>query len=198
MMRSPLSKLAAITAAAVLAGIPAVDAGEHALGIIPGLLTSLADYHNSGSPADNRQVSFELPESVLNLYLKSVMQPRPMIDEIQVRLAPRNRCTIEAKVDFDAVAKAEPALFSKAQPQAWKGWKLVRAELRFTVSSRGTLTFTVVPLPAGDILPAGVLSEIVRVVARHQPEQIDTTKEIPLPFGLRQLWTVDKVLGGRT
>jgi hypothetical protein len=192
------SKLAIVAAAAVLGGMPALQAaGQDAAKLIAGLLVTLTDYQNSGSPSDTRQVSFQLPESALNLYLKSIMAPRPMMDGLEVQLLAGNRCSVQAKVDFDAVAKAAPDLFTKDERAVWKGWKPVTAEIRFTVSA-GRITFKASPAAGAGALPDRLLPDVIRVIARNQPEKIDTTGPIPLPFGLRQLSTSDKLLAGRT
>jgi hypothetical protein len=35
---------------------------------------------------------------------------------------------------------------------------------------------------------------MIQVVASRQPEHYDTSKPMPLPFSLRQMWTEDQVL----
>jgi len=37
---------------------------------------------------------------------------------------------------------------------------------------------------------------MIEVVAARQPEHYDTTKPLPLPFGLRNIWTSDKLVAG--
>ena len=37
---------------------------------------------------------------------------------------------------------------------------------------------------------------MIEVVAARQPEHYDTSKPVPLPFGLRKVWTGDKVVMG--
>jgi hypothetical protein len=38
---------------------------------------------------------------------------------------------------------------------------------------------------------------MIAIVAARQPEHYDTTKPVPLPFGLRQVWTADHVIMGK-
>jgi len=43
-----------------------------------------------------------------------------------------------------------------------------------------------------------VIESLVHIVALHQPEHYDTNQPIPLPFGLRKLWTKAGIVGGET
>jgi len=46
-------------------------------------------------------------------------------------------------------------------------------------------------------LPAFFVNKAIAIVAARQPEKYDTSKPIPIPFGLRQLWTSNHVLLGQ-
>ena len=47
-------------------------------------------------------------------------------------------------------------------------------------------------------IPAFVVEKVIEIVAARQPEHYDTSKPLPLPFGLRQVWTENQtVKGGR-
>lgn len=37
---------------------------------------------------------------------------------------------------------------------------------------------------------------MIEIVAACQPDYYDTTKPVPLPFGLRKVWTGDKMVMG--
>jgi hypothetical protein len=41
-------------------------------------------------------------------------------------------------------------------------------------------------------LPAFFVQEMIKIVAARQPEKYDTSKPLPLPFGLRKVWTEDQ------
>src|SRR2546425_5561900 len=83
-------------------------------GIVRDLLTSLWAYDRDGRPSKKRVLGFELPESLLNFYLVESLTstPRPMVDSLQVQLLSENRCRITARLDFDALWKQYPTLFS--------------------------------------------------------------------------------------
>ena len=40
------------------------------------------------------------------------------------------------------------------------------------------------------------VEKMIRLVAARQPERYDTTRPLPLPFGLRRVWTSDHTVAG--
>ena len=46
-------------------------------------------------------------------------------------------------------------------------------------------------------LPAFFVEKMIEIVAARQPEKYDTSKPMPIPFGLRQVWTIDHVIQGQ-
>ena len=70
---------------------------------------------------------------------------------------------------------------------------------RWTTGCRPTpgWTFEVEKAYFGSVpLPAFFVQKMIEVVATRQPEHYDTSKPVPLPFGLRKSWTGDKVVMG--
>jgi hypothetical protein len=64
-------------------------------------------------------------------------------------------------------------------------------------SSAGMVTFEVEKAYFGSIrLPAFFVQKMIEVVAARQPEHFDTSKAVPLPFGLSKVWTGDKAVMG--
>ena len=45
-------------------------------------------------------------------------------------------------------------------------------------------------------LPAWLAERMIGIVAAQQPEKYDTRKPLPMPFGLRNLWTSGNAVGG--
>jgi hypothetical protein len=37
---------------------------------------------------------------------------------------------------------------------------------------------------------------MIQIVAARQPEKYDTSKPLPLPFGLRRIWTEEQLTAG--
>lgn len=182
-----------------LVGQTTAPASTTPVEIVRDLLRSLWVYQQEGMPSTSRQIGFELPESVVNSYLVASLasRPRPMIDTMQVRLLPGNRCIVGAKINFDALQEKKPRLFSRSERKEFSGSKSVRAEFHFSLSS-GFLTFEAKPLESELTPSEGLLMKIIRVIAANQPERIDATHKIPVPFGLRRLWTSGGMLCGET
>lgn len=166
--------------------------------IVLQLLDSLWVYDEDGRPA-SRKLGFELPEGVVNTYLSVSLKlkPRPMISAMHVQLLPGNRCLVEAKVDLDQVRRYNSAIFSGPEEKIYRGTKSLRAEFHFAVDA-GFLTFEAAPLPAEVHPSKDQLMAIVQQIALHQPEKIDSTHKIPVPFGMQKLWTEEQKLCGDT
>ena len=45
-------------------------------------------------------------------------------------------------------------------------------------------------------LPAVLVEKVIQVVAARQPEKYDTSKPVPLPFGLQRVWTGERLVMG--
>ena len=183
---------------APLSGQPSTRSLSTSVEIVRDLLRSLWAFDQEGRPSTSRQVGFQLPESVVNTYLAASLasNPRPMIDSLQVRLLSENRCVVDAIINFDDLQTREPALFSRSERKQFSGSKSVRAEFHFSLSS-GYLTFEAKPLESQVTPPHSLLMKMIQLIAAGQPERIDTTRKIPVPFGLK-LWTTEGVLHGDT
>ena len=59
------------------------------------------------------------------------------------------------------------------------------------------MTFSVEKARYDDVpLPAFFVNKLIQMVAARQPEKYDTTKPMPMPFGLRQVGTANHLLEG--
>jgi hypothetical protein len=68
-------------------------------------------------------------------------------------------------------------------------------------SENGTLSFTVKegrPEDGGAPLPASFIKGILQALGQRQPEAWDTSKPIPLPFGIKRVWIDRHALCGET
>ena len=64
-------------------------------------------------------------------------------------------------------------------------------------ANEGRGTFTVEKAYFGDVrLPALVVEKMIDILAARQPEHYDTSKPLPLPFGLRYVWTTEHIVAG--
>ena len=188
----------AIALCLVSLALPAnAQSGPSPTEVVQDLFRSLRTFEEDGKPS-SQKVGFQLPEKVVNLYLAAsqLTHPRPIIDQMQVHLLGGNRCIVDAKVDFDGLNGDAPDS-SKSALKEFHGVKSVRAEFHFSVQNNA-IVFDAKPIKSELTPSQGQLTEIIRLVAASQPEKIDSTRPIPLPFGLRRLWTANGMLLGDT
>lgn len=164
------------------------------------LLEGLQAYDRNGRNASAQSISFQLPESHINEYLAFACKtrPRPGIDGISVEILPNNRVSATVIVNFEAVAGWAATLLPDML-KTLNGRQPIRAELEFQAHD-GTLMFKIstVHLPGGGLLDLQVAGAVLQYLAAHQPENYDVSRPIPLPFGLRRIWTEDHMIAGET
>jgi hypothetical protein len=65
-------------------------------------------------------------------------------------------------------------------------------DYRFEING-GAGKFTVEKAYYQDVrIPALVVEKVIATLAARQPEKYDTTKPLPLPFGLSKVWTTEQ------
>jgi hypothetical protein len=170
-------------------------------GISPVLQTlgDLWEYERAGRPP-NQRLSFEFPEAYINLYLSTSLKlkPRPGLSSLSVELLPGNRIVATAKVDIRRLMAGDGEMIpSNLRSQLMLAGSL-KAEFDFRIES-GLLTFAVKPIPSEGLdVPNLVLERIIRSLASIQPEKLDISRPITLPWGIKDLYTRAKLLGGGT
>jgi hypothetical protein len=164
------------------------------------VLSELAKFDMNGRLA-TQKIGFEMPERAVNDYLVFAVRtrPRPGFSAASVTLLPDNDVSADLTVDIDAVREWDPAAFPDALRPLLGGKRTVRLLGRFD-SSGGTATVTVKDAQSSDGKSFGqkAAAWLVGVLGQHQPEAVDITKPIPLPFGLKRVWTRKQVLCGET
>jgi hypothetical protein len=168
--------------------------GQELAAPVEDLLSRLAKYHDAGKPQAQR-VAFEFPEAVLNAYLASALKqrPRPGIESATLKILPGNRVSVDAVVDLDALDQRP-----KGMAEELKGAQPVAAELKFQVSNGAVKLTCDKFVLAGATLPPPVAAELIRILGAMQPEKFDTSRPVPLPFGLNRLSTTDGSISGDT
>ena len=122
--------------------------------------------------------------------------PRPGLDSLQVKIFPYNYVSTYTVVDFDAVERWKPGTVPALLRPVLNGKKAVWVDYRFKAEN-GLATFSVEKAYFQSIrLPAFFVEKMIQIVAARQPEKYDTTKPVPLPFGLRRITTRDHVAAG--
>lgn len=146
----------------------------------------------------HEKVSFRLSEAEVNAYLAQSLklQPRPGLESVTVKFFPANYTSTYTVINFDAVENWRPGTIPMLLRPVLTGNKAVWIDLRFNAES-GLATFSIEKAYFQGIrLPALLVQKVIEILAARQPEHYDTAKPVPLPFGLRKLWTGPQVLSG--
>jgi hypothetical protein len=148
-----------------------------------------------------QKLGFQFPERALNEYLAYSLrnQPRPGITAVTVTLLPKNDISAMVELDFNFVKQWNEALLPEAVRPILTGTRSVQVNGHFE-SGNGTFTFTLKDAqgPDGKALANKIVNDVLQAVGAHQPEQYDPGKPIPLPFGLKRVWTGKQSIGGET
>jgi hypothetical protein len=150
----------------------------------------------AGTPGP--KVAFQLSDAEINEYMGFSLgrRPRPGLNSVTVKIFPYNYVSTYTMLDFDAVEKWKPGTVPLLLRPVLKGKRTIWVDYRFRTAN-GTATFTVEKAYFGSIrLPAFFVEKMIQIVAARQREHYDTTKPLPLPFGLRQVSTRDHVVSG--
>jgi hypothetical protein len=144
-------------------------------------------------------VTFQLSEAEINEYMVYSLKttPRPGLDSITVKIFGQDYVSTLTRVDFDALERWRPGTIPKLLQPLLKGKKSISVDYRIHVDD-SKLTFTVEKASyETQTLPSIFVDKLIQIVAARQPEKYDTTKPIPLPFGLRKVWTAEHTVQGR-
>lgn len=147
----------------------------------------------SGAP-----VSFQLTDVEINDYLKQslVMTPRPGLKSVTFKIFPKNYISTFAVVDFDAIERWKPGTIPVLLRPVLSGTRSVWVDARFKAEG-GLASFSIEKAYFQKIpLPAFVVEKMIQVVAARQPEHYDTSKPVPIPFGLKRVWTEGNTIRG--
>ena len=161
------------------------------------VLQLFADLNQAQST--KKKVRFQLTEAEVNEYLQHARQvnPRPGLDKLSVKFFPGNYISTFTVIDFDLVEQARPGTVPTLLKPVLNGKKEVWVDIRVNAAN-GAGTFSVEKAYFQSIrLPAFVVEKMINVVGARQKEQFDTSKPVPLPFGLRSVVTGDKTMSGQ-
>lgn len=188
-----------LLAAALRAQSPPASSNP-GIAMIENLLSSLGKFDQDGRPAGH-QIAFEIPEKALNDYFAYVLRvrPRPGISAMTVSLLPNNQISSDVEIDFDAVKKWNSAIFPEALSGLFTGKRTVHADVTFE-SKNGACTFELKDAkgPDGKAIVNKLMTAVLQALGSHQAESYDTAKPIPLPFGLKKIWTGKQLICGET
>jgi hypothetical protein len=145
-----------------------------------------------------RHVSFTLSDREINDYMVYSLHttPRPGLESVTVKIFPHNYVSTFTVVDFDAVERWKPGTIPGILRPALHGKQSIWVDYRFSAAN-SKITFSVEKAYYDKLrLPAFFVEKMIGIVAARQPEHYDTSKPLPLPFGLRNVWTENQVVKG--
>jgi hypothetical protein len=162
------------------------------------LFQDLRDAEAQKAAGKVRHVSFRISSSEIDDYMRWSLKatPRPGLESVTVKIFPHNYVSTFTIVDFDAVEKWKPGTIPGILRPVLNGKKSIWVDYRFG-DDNGKMTFSVEKAYYGGLrLPAFFVQEMIKIVAARQPEKYDTSKPLPLPFGLRRIWTEEQFVLG--
>lgn len=165
------------------------------LGLFDQLRAAQAEKARGG----NRHVAFSITDAEITEYLRYSLHatPRPGLQSVTVKIFPANYISTYTVVDFDAVERWHPGTIPTLLKPVLNGKKSIWVDYRIQANDF-KITFSVEKAYYQDIrLPAFFVNKMIQIVAARQPEKYDTTAPMPIPFGLRQLWTSEHVIQGQ-
>ena len=147
---------------------------------------------------DHQHVAFKLSETEVNEYLRHSLKttPRPGLDSETIKFFANDYVSTFTRVDFDALERWHPGTIPTVLRPILKGKKSIWIDCRIhAVDSK--MTFTVEKARYEDMaLPAFFVNKLIQIVAARQPEKYDTSKPMPIPFGLQKVWTTEHIIQG--
>jgi hypothetical protein len=190
--------LATVAAPTCLAQPASVVQDSAATKKILGLFDTLRKAQEKKAQGSPIPVSFQLSDAEVNEYSRYALKatPRPGLESVNVKIFAHNYLSTFTVVDFSAVERWKPGTIPGILRPVLNGKKSIWVDYRFETKS-SALTFTVVKAYYQNLrIPAFVVERLIGIVAARQPERYDTSKPLPLPFGLRQISTSDHLLMG--
>jgi hypothetical protein len=163
-----------------------------------GLFQDLRDAEAQRAAGKYRHTAFRITATEINDYMRWALRttPRPGLDSVTVKIFRNNYVSTFAMVDFDAVEKWKPGTIPTLLRPVLSGKKSIWIDYRFQAAN-DKVTFSVEKAYYGSVrLPAFFVEKMIEIVAARQPEKYDTSKPLPLPFGLRKVWTEEQVAAG--
>jgi hypothetical protein len=193
-----MKKIGLVLALVAAARLPAADPSIPP--VAQKFLTMFQELREAeAQPADKRRhVSFALSDTEINDYMRYALRttPRPGLESVTVKIFPHNYVSTYTVVDFDAVERWKPGTIPSLLRPVLRGKQSIWVDYRFG-GANSKISFTVEKAYYDSIrLPAFFVDKMIQIVAARQPEHYDTSKPLPLPFSLRNVWTEDKIVKG--
>lgn len=164
-----------------------------------GLFDQLRAAETQKAHGTPQHVAFRLTDSEINEYLRYSLHaiPRPGLDSVTVKVFPANYISTFTVIDFDAVERWHPGTIPGLLRSVLSGKKTIWVDYRINAND-SKISFSVEKAYYGDLrLPGFFVEKMIQIVAARQPEKYDTSKPMPIPFGLHEVWTNEHVIQGQ-
>ena len=178
---------------------PVTEAAPAAIVKFLGLFDQLRAAQAQAAHGNRQPVSFRVSEVEINEYMQYSLhaRPRPGVELMTIKIFPYNYISTFTVVDFDAVERWRPGTIPALLRPVLNGRKSIWVDFRIRAQD-SRIGFSVEKARYQNVwLPAFFVNKAIEIMAARQPEKYDTSKPIPIPFGLRQLWTSNHVLLGQ-
>lgn len=146
----------------------------------------------------HQHVEFQFSDKEVDDYMRYSLKatPRPGLESLTVKVFPGNYISTYTVIDFDAVERWHPGTIPAVLRPVLTGKKSVLVDYRIQAHD-SQIGFSVEKAYYQNIhIPAFLVSKVIGIVAARQPEKYDTSVPMPIPFGLKALWTSDHVMHG--
>ena len=164
-----------------------------------GLFDQLRAAEVVNARGQHQHIAFQLSDSEINDYMQYSLKalPRPGLDSMTVKVFPANYVSTFTVIDFDAVERWHPGTIPTILRPVLKGKKSILVDYRIHAQD-SKFSFSIEKAYYQDVhIPAFIFEKVIGIVASRQPEKYDTSKPMPIPFGLRQLWTSGHAIEGQ-
>jgi hypothetical protein len=146
-----------------------------------------ADLHNRGQNPPEKVV--RLSETELNAYMQHAVtrKTRYGIQSVYIKLMGGNRLGTTTTIDFDKVKVEDENLAVRMVRSLLSGEKQIYVEGVVT-SDKGMGQFSLEKAYFGNVrLPVYFIEKVINFLGHRQIPPVDTSKPVPLPYGLKKL-----------
>ena len=150
-----------------------------------------ADLHNRGENPPEKVV--RLSETELNAYMQHavIRKTRFGIQSVYIKLMGGNRLGTTTTIDFDKVAVEDESLAIRMVRSLLSGRKQIYVEGVVT-TDKGMGQFSLEKAYFGSVrLPVYFIEKVINFLGHRQNPPVDTSKPVPLPYGLKKLEVYD-------
>jgi hypothetical protein len=163
------------------------------------LFDQLRAAEEAGKRGEHQRVAFEFSDTEIDEYMQYSLKaaPRPGLESVTVKVFPANYVSTYTVIDFDAVERWKPGTIPTLLRPVLTGKKSIWVDYRIQAHD-SKIGFSVEKAYYQNIhIPAFLVSKVIGIVAARQPEKYDTSAPMPIPFGLKTMWTSEHVMHGQ-